>query len=257
MTTTELTRIALKCEPVGEPTSERNSCVCCGKPIAVGDIASAFSPSNGFMDGRALLHLPGRKPVLCGDCAMFFAKGAMMKIQKAVVTTEGAFPIGKIENRAWFILHPPKPPFAVVFSNAKLQHLLWRTPLSLDQNHWLIQLGSRTLTMNRRRVLDAHAACLRIGDAYLAAKKKQLRSPFLSLDPKFGDCNTGVIRPDILKFASEQQLGHEISCLRSLGTGELWGLCAIIFRHDVAVQPARLALSRSNAEQSGTDESEE
>jgi len=250
LTTTGIARraLGLKCE--GTPSVAKTRCVCCGANIAIGDNSTPFSPSGSFMDGRQLLHhVRGESgPRLCEDCSPFFVKSPMMKVQRAIITTEGVYPIGKGENRAWFILNPPKPPFSVVFSDAKLQHLLWRTPVTQCSDHWLVQLGPRTLRMNRLRVLEAVKVCERIGAVNLAKKKKQLRSPFLSLDPELGEPRTGTIRPDVRRLANEESLKSEIAFLESLGTGDLWGICAVLFRGGVAALPNPIEISAASSD---------
>jgi CRISPR type IV-associated protein Csf1 len=247
MTATALAIEALDIERLGQPSETSGRCVCCGAPYEKGDIVSPFKPSSSFMDARALHHQHGVAPFICGACAPFFQKKTMLKVQKALITREAAWPIVRGENRAWFILHPPEPPFAIIFSDAKLQHLLWRTPLTLDVDHWNIQMGARTLTMRRQVVLAAGRACQAIADAYLAAEKKQIRSPFLSLDPKLDDLNTGRLNPRLLKFALEKGFSQEIKLLQSLTAGDLWGLSCLVFKGGIAELPAPLDLNAAPA----------
>ena len=248
---------ALKVERVGTPSIVSCICVACGTPIAIGDLASPPDVGETFMDGRLLLTTPGEKPLICGDCSPFFRKNLLMKIQKAIITEKGVYPIGKGEFRAWFILNPPPAPFSVVFSNAKLQHLLWRTPVTQDPDRWLIQLGPRTLSMRRKLVLAADAASKRIGAAFFAATKKQLTNPFLSLDPELRDLNTGKLRPDVHRFALANGLQDEIALLESLKLGEFWGLCAVIFRGGIATQPEPYDRNKSTESDSAESTSDE
>lgn len=246
MTATTLARRALGLKAQGTPTNAATRCVCCGSAIAKGELSEPMTDSSTFTNGRNLLHHhhsaegPSR---MCGDCVPFFSVGPMTALQKAIVTEDGAYYIGKKDYRAWFILYPPKTPFAVVFSDTQRQHLLWRTPVTLDPDHWLVQLGAQTLMMDRRRVIKAFEVCAKIGQAYLKETGKQLRSPFVGLDPTMAEMESGRIRAYVRRFAHEHGLSAEIDFLDTLSRGELWGLGPLLFTGGVGVQPEKLSAS--------------
>ena len=236
-----LARQALGLPIAGEPAVDHGICVCCGGAIKRGDLVSPLDVSAGFSDGRRLRHTEKTKPFTCQDCSPFFRKKAMMRLQKVIITESGAFPIGQGANRAWFLINPPKPPFSVLFSDAKLQHLVWAAPITWDQEHWFVQMGARTLPVRRKLTFKILQACEQISAAYFAEKGKQLKSPYAELDPELGTIHTGAIRDDVEKFCGEQKLRAEIELVRSAGSGELWALNALIYKRDIATQPDALA----------------
>ena len=251
ITGTQIALQGLKLAPMGNPARKAGQCACCTSPIAVGELASPLTVSSGFMDARAVQN-KAAKPILCGSCAPFFAKKAMIKTQKVIASAEGVYPIGKGENRAWFLVHPPKPPFVVVFSDSKLQHLLWRAAVTLDADNWQVQVGPRTMLVRRLLVLRAVEAAHAVIAAHAAGvggKKKPPASPFLSLDPELGDLNTGRLRPDMRDAARKAGLASEIAILESLGIGEIWAIGAILFRGSVAVASAAIDLTASASDE--------
>ena len=241
----ELARLALRLPEKGSPARQAGTCVCCAARYEIGELVSPLEVSHTFTDGRRLRHTPNAKPFSCVNCSPFFRKPAMQKLQKVIITQSGAFPISQGANRAWFLLHPPKPPFTVLFSNAKQQHLVWSAPITLDQDHWLVQLGPRTLSVRRQHAFATLAACERISAKYLAVTGKQLKSPYSTLDPELGTIGTGAIRPDIERFCRLNGLRGELNMLQSIGTGELWALNPLLFRREIATQPDRLELAAS------------
>jgi CRISPR type IV-associated protein Csf1 len=213
--------------------------------VPAGRLGEVLDVGSTFMDGRVLCR-KGDVPIVCGYCLPFFAKDLMIKLQKVIISPTGAYSISKAENRAWLLLNPPTPPFVVLFSDAQLQHLIWRASVTLDPNYWRVQMGPRSHLVNRRRVLEAVGACRRIAAAHLEQKGKQLRSPFISLDPELGDLNTGILRPDVRRFAASAGLSDEMRSLEELSPGDLWAIGALLFRMGAEVQPEAIRIRATN-----------
>lgn len=255
-TPTQIALSGLHLAPIGNPVTEPSQCVCCGVPIDVGEMGTQMNFGANFMDGRALQHAAGRKSMVCGSCAPFFGKKVMGRILAMVVSDEGAYSIFKSEYRAWFLHHPPKPPFVVVFTDAKSQHLIWKAPVTLDVDYWQVQLGRRSLTIRRQTLFRAVAAskALCAAKAEAAAlmpesggkrrkapmKVKPALSPFISLDFKLGDMLTGVIRPDFKRFAVANGMTDKLRILETLSTGELWAIGSLLFNDGSDLAPPPL-----------------
>ncbi len=256
MTATELALQALGLRPVGQPAAQPGVCLCCGASWKTGDLVTPFVPSSGFMDGRALQPVAPGPKFMCGACGNFFAKEMLAETQRVMLTTDGAYRIGTGAARAWFLLNPPKPPFAVIYKDAASaiinQHVLWRAAVSLDPDYWLVQHFKRSLPLRRKLVLEvARLWREEMGPAFAAfrptgkPKKKSdkvPKSPFVSLDPLLADLKNGQIRRDIRKWA-EEHAPDALRLLDALTPAEQWALGALFFaKPEEVVQPERINL---------------
>lgn len=240
---------ALGLGPIGRPAESPLVCCATGQAIAVGESYVPASFGAGFTDGRALMRHPGIPPVLSGHLAPFFSKAVMDKCQRVIFTDEGAYPIGKGENRVWFMLNPPTPPFVVIFATSKTQHMVWRAAVTLDADLWHVQHGRRSLTVHLPTVHTAVKLARELCEAAAkrGQKKKPPRSPFNSLDPDMSDRETGVIRPDMWRLAEEDPTYRpHVAALEQLGPGELWAIGTLLFRSDAPVKPDRIVLNQAS-----------
>lgn len=238
------------------PAKEAGVCVACGASYAIGAGVAPFAASTTFMDGRALRATPGRAAMTCSACAQLFNGDALRFFAKALITEEAVFPLFKASDRAWLLQQPPAAPFAVVFTPAQnAQHMVWRAPLTRDVNFWHVQIGARTVTVNRPRVHASLEATRAIAAAYLAKTGKQLRSPFVSLDYALSDAKTGALLPNVVKFCREQGFAREIQLLAGLTQGDLWAFGPLVFSGGVATQPERMkfGVKRSSAAPGAAD----
>ncbi len=222
MTTSEFARQALGIAKVGKPLLEPAGCMFCGRWMIAGEIAEPFCPSKNFMDDASLVHraLPG---TLCGDCVALSTKSVMMSTQNCVISTEGIFSLASSAAKKHLLLHPPPPPFALCFSDTTLQHLIWRTPLSLSHEAIYLRISSRLLRMNHRRVLAAHALCLAL---HRRAGFADGASPLLSLDYHWRSLTSAYLHPAIEVVAE----GKELQMLCELGPGDWWGLGILLLQ---------------------------
>ena len=220
MTTSELARRALGIESVGEPLESSAGCMFCGRKLRIGDIGTPFQPSKNFLDHASLTYRthPG---TLCGDCAALGAKMVMMATQNCLITAAGVFSLASNAAKRHLLLNPPTPPFALCFSDTTLQHLIWRTPLSLCHELVYLRISSRLFKMNLPRVREAHALCVALrGKAGLAEGK----SPFLSLDYHWRSLTSAYLHPAVEAVATMT----ELKTLCRLTPGDWWGVGVLL-----------------------------
>ncbi len=242
ITAPEMAVAALHLPTSGFPCPEDSVCAATGVPISKGTLVNNLPAfSNGFMDGRQLVLTHGKKGYVLPSVTPFFSKNILQGTQKAIITPEGVYSLGKGENRAWFILNPPATPFAVVFSPTTTQHQIWRVPLTMDPDHWKIQCGPRTLVMRRQVVLRAWEACKRLAEAHVTLRKKALKVIFRSL-PFVMDLDAGVPQPSVRIFAEQAGMGSDYAALLNLSPGEIWGLNALYYKGGIAVLPDPMTL---------------
>src|SRR5208337_295270 len=77
--------------------------------------------------------------------------------------SNGLFPLAKDENRTWFFLTPPSPPWAAFFVTSKMAHVVWRTPLTLDNKLMTFRLDDQILHIRHDRLLQAVQDCKKAG----------------------------------------------------------------------------------------------
>lgn len=230
----ELAAQALNLEPQGTPHSGQDTCCAmCACSIRVGELSAKLRPSQTFTDWANLT--PSEH--LCGWCSVSTEQVNMRPLQRAVITRDGVYPISTDDHRAWFLLTPPEPPYAVVISNRSVMgtfHLHWRTPVTLDNNLILVRADDQLLHIRRPVLLaaisDAQELATLMHQARAAknsrtAQTSTARHPFVSLDRSLSDTRHGRLRDDAL--AAGVHRPELIARLRQLTAGELWALATL------------------------------
>ena len=154
----------------------------------------------------------------------------MQKYSKSVISPDGWFKFATTHDVAWFLLNPPTPPFVMIFGIAKMEHLLWRTPLSLSRELFFVRLGHRLLRINHARLLAIHAtqaSCVdAVNDWCEAEQRKPINAPFLPIGRELNIATSGMVHPALLDAAEAgiQPAADYIAQFRELSSGELWAL---------------------------------
>ncbi len=230
MSPSRLARTALGLEPVGFPHEGADThCALCRQPIRTGDVSGPVEFSSSFTD-YASISDSGRA---CGDCNATKTQPVLRSLQRVVITENGLYPIGSDDNRAWFLLTPPEPPFSAVVSTRSATaafHLHWKAPTTIDRNFIAVQLDDQAIYIRHPVLLAALDACQRVADGLQAIrpesrKRESLRHPFVALDRSASDPRHGAIHPDVLHLSHEHD--DDIRLLRRLWPGELWALATL------------------------------
>lgn len=209
-----------------------------------GDLQVIFKPGPTFTDWQYLvgdtIPAKGQFPV-CVYCAAVmggdFLKRHQAKYNSAIYSAEGAWAITKDGERKAFLLSPPEPPFVAYVATTMGQHVVWRTPITLDKDWLQVGFGRDILTIERPLLLAASSCCEAVMDAlrdsdYFTGRKKikaGVRHPFVELNRKgIGECGQqGVLRGDYRAWLVRNGFAADVALLESLGPGELWGLSVL------------------------------
>lgn len=207
-TTAEVACRALGLKPAGHIWEGEESLHCAleGRPLHSGERVARFRPGQNFMDDAALAT---RSPVVSGWVSPLLGRNTMSKVQRAVITGEGVFPVSQKRHRAYFLMHPPEPPFAWVISDAMMQHLIWKAPLNWSNQQYRVQLGNRALLIRQALVEEA------VRRANQSDVRPWLDTDWAIRSPHFGRINPKV-DPDLARF------------LVTLTTGETWAAGIIL-----------------------------
>lgn len=232
----ELAAQALRLAPEGQTyTGEPTVCAMCSRPINKGDLAQVLKPSKSFTDWLSLT--PSRHQ--CGWCAVTTQQANMRPLQRAIITREGVYPVGKDDNRAWFLLTPPEPPYAVVISTGAATsafHLHWRTPVTLSNDCVVVRLHDVISTIRRPVLMAALKQCEELAAIELAAAPPkrhikaasvQRRHAFVALDRNLDAPNHGRIRDSAITAARAAGRDDLISAMANLTPAELWALATL------------------------------
>ncbi len=94
--------------------------------------------------------------VICPFCDVVTTGSQYILQYKNAVYSEqyGATKINKDLDIATFLTFPPKPPFVVHYGMIKQQHLVWRTPISFEQELFAFRLGDHCGHVDRVRLMD-------------------------------------------------------------------------------------------------------
>ena len=218
------------------------SCAVCGRVINKGDVCHPKVFSDAFMDDAWLI---SRSKAYCHYCASTISASFSLKSKNClVVSAEGAYPISKDPERAWFLLNPPKPPFVMTASkDVNFQHVLWKTPLTETLDNIYVGWPTRIMTINHSRLLAAVEACRVVaaeltriategqpGKKAKKAKDFAYSHPYIFLDRDLSDGRHGQLMTSALELRSNPVMKTHIDLLQNLSLGETWALATLVKR---------------------------
>jgi CRISPR type IV-associated protein Csf1 len=224
--------------PLGtRKAKEAYRCAMCGIEIHPGDMIDDFLPGEAFTDHPSLADQGSH--VICGACKAIWNKDFTQKYSKTVISREGIFPFAKMEHQAYWLMEPPEPPFIMIQSDQQQQHLIWRAPVNLSREVFAIRYGNRILTIRRGFLQEAVEACKSLAAKLPKKTGKSVKLPFHRLDWKLESLSHGRWRNELYDLDA----GEEISTIKRMSFGELWGACVIL--NSKAVSKPEAVMSKS------------
>ena len=198
------------------------ACSHCARPIEKGDLYSPSSVGAFFSDTR---NLASTSRSICWRCLILRKKQMLNGLSYALITQDGVFQISKDTNKAWLFTTPPPPPFFVMHSSSTMQHLCWRTPVTLDNRRIKVRYGNSLFVVRPEAIREA----LEIADRMNEGQKKWQAPIFL--DRKAADSGHGALT----KAGREQLSAADQELLLNITPGERWALAYIM--HSKRPQP--------------------
>ena len=200
------------------PVLEGEPCVCshCSRMIEVGEHYEDSKVGQFFSDTRDLAS-SSRK--ICWRCVYLRSRTLMYGMAATVVTMDDVYPIARDVNKAWLFTDPPPAPFLVTHSSSTMQHLAWRTPMTLDNSLIHVRFGPDLFTGRPEYINRALAIADRLNEG-----EKQWRTP-VYFDRKAQDSTHGLIT----SFGKERLSDAEAHFFNSsLSAGERWALAYLM-----------------------------
>lgn len=254
----EIVSRGLGLQPAEGPLAKRPcQCMACGQPIATGAVAVPWRPPVGtFTDYQYLVDKQG---VLCAWCPAFTAANMMDRTQKMVANCHGAWQLAKDDHRAWLLESPPDPPFVAVVSDQQRQHLVWRAPVTLSKELIGVQVGRRSLWIDRTALADRLHDCTES-----ASMMRRLgyqvtpNHPFARLDRDLLDAGHGCLNDTALALLAaddsadadhddtagvRRSLRDRLCRLLTTTEGELWALAVLAKATPPTPTPESLSLA--------------
>lgn len=220
------------CRPASQPCD----CALCGRAIPAGDYCEPFKPTSGFTD-CASLAAPASRTV-CWQCKALWSKDFLMTYAKSVITPAGFFRFASNAAIASAMLSPPEPPFVLIYSTAQQQHLIWRTPINLSRERFVIRFGIRLITVSHRRLLAGVTAMDTLFAAADAAGIKHATTPWPAADRDL-EFAYAPIDPRLIELRDTNR--EEFAAISQLTPGECWALS--IIGYSGLREPVRLSQS--------------
>jgi CRISPR type IV-associated protein Csf1 len=236
---------------------ENAQCVMCGVRMLEGDQAAAWEPTIGFTNFVHLL-APTSKHV-CPDCAGAWRVEFTQSWATGVIFNEdGVHKANSADTMAHALLYPPMTPFLWVKGDQKQQHLVWRTPVTIDKNLVRVRLGEKVVTIRRLVVIGALKA-FRDAEEVLKSIPKELRPAkkanpgnesglfrYLAWDVDHVDHS--LISDGLIALSVGHKHAQQFSCLKdllqSLNFGEVWALM-ILLKSKKPTKPEIIATPKS------------
>jgi CRISPR type IV-associated protein Csf1 len=216
---------ALDLDPIGIPwEGDPTVCALDGGDIHPGDLHMPFDPGASFMDDASIVRASN---VVSGYTAALLPKAMMLKTQKMVASSlDGAFSIASRPHRAWFLRTPPAAPFVAMISTTTLQHLVWKTAVTLDPDLIRLRIATDEWTIRRPLVVA-------FADELLASGLGAGALP-ISVDPSLADTNHGSILRAITPAQRDRWA--------DLNPGEAWAVATLVRAGDDVEAPASFTL---------------
>lgn len=196
----------------GEPVT----CSHCARPIESEDLYEPSKVGPGFADNTR--SLASTSQAICWRCVILRKKHMMYGFKAAVISADGVFPISKDIHKAWLFLTPPPAPFLVMHASSTMQHMSWRTPLTLDNQRIQVRFGLRLFTVRPAMIKQA----LEIADRINEGEKKFISPVYL--DRKAVDRLHG----SFTKRGDEKLTQPEREFFINLSAGERWALAYLM-----------------------------
>ncbi|RUE86371.1 hypothetical protein IPC1135_29845 [Pseudomonas aeruginosa] len=190
---------------------EEVACSHCSRPIQNGDLYSPSSVGAFFSDTR---DLASTSRSICWRCVVLRKKTMLNALGAVVVTLDGVYSIAKDVNKAWLFTSPPPAPFLVVHKSSTMQHLCWRTPVTLDNRRISVRYGPNLFIVRPEVVRKA----LSIADRVNEGQKKWVTPVFF--DRKAAAMGHGLIT----RAGAEMLTQEEQDFFQSITPGERWAL---------------------------------
>jgi CRISPR type IV-associated protein Csf1 len=199
-----------------------------------------------------------RSPI-CAACNTVLGKQYMGKLSRCVASLEGLWSIASNDDRSWWLLNPPQPPFVmVVNTSAQQQHLYWRTPVASSRDAFPVRVGTHLGFIRRKvlaRALELSPTMLRLmeerasGNARRAraAKRVSASHPFERLCRLFVHPRHGLLKAGAVEVLSSAGTPPEVRIFAQLNATECWALGALCNqKKPLLSMPVPIATPRSS-----------
>jgi CRISPR type IV-associated protein Csf1 len=232
MTASELVVKALKIKTDGPEATETLGCVFCGKTIHPGERYCTWDPGANFTDGPALTHRHDAR-FQCEYCAALYP--VFTKLQRHLITLDGAYPIAKGEHKRWLLETPPEPPFVCVASDTKRAHMIWRTPITRSRDAIFVRISGRLFVVNRPRILAAREICVTLAER---TGRKYCSHPFVTTQVSPGrDSDNTLEFGRFPKYVLDVITEEERKFFVLLSPGDIWALGILTGRQSPVTPP--------------------
>lgn len=230
--------------------SEDTSCVTCGVHLSTGDLVAHWSPKDSFTDYSALADKTGK--YVCQHCNVVLNVGDFsQRWLQTIFHKTGCYQTASSDMRAHALLNPPPPPFVWILGDQKVQHVVWKAPVTLDHEAIFIRFGERTLMIRKSYLASLFStvkeAIQEWGTASLAAweesklalgKKaagkapKVYKTPFVELDRDYCAAQYAGLNPRFVEHAHSpagEKALKAIKLIEKSTPGEIWALTALMY----------------------------
>lgn len=244
---------ALGLSPEGSAVcnAEDLACAVCGSSIRRGDPVDDLVLPPSFTNRNSLVRPLGS--YRCGACTAVMSRPEFqMGLSSALFSVEGYYPIARKEHRAWALLTPPEPPFAICVQTSQQQHVVWRAPVSLSRALIMMRVGERIIRLRSRSLAEAREVALMLHERRRRheasasrsrgrpANADTIESPFVS-DWKMQSVAGGTFKRWMATMLEEGIVAAtDLEPLYRLNGGEVWALSAVLHPHPVKPAPLHL-----------------
>lgn len=166
-------------------SAKRKGCNCIKCGVSLDDVHGVdFKFGAGFTDKSSLASSPNG----CYECVGCYGMSKVMQDNLKVADMkhlmfpeghcklaggDGDDRINNMGHAVWLALHNQRSDFVVLYSQSKLQHLVWKAKVSLDPANFWVQFGNKRHLVSRSMLVDLIAANERLNAALLEETGKE------------------------------------------------------------------------------------
>lgn len=198
-------------------SAQAGACSHCGASIEQGKAYLPVKTGQFFGDTRDLALPSG---IVCPACAWLRTKPVLHAMMNAVVVKGALYKLRGKANWTWLLLSPPKAPFVVMSSKAKLAHLAWRAVPTLDEQLIFVRRDNFLFSIAPERLHEM----IHLEDRLRARSKNDRAMIFRFMDRSL--THPGI--PELSRDALAHLSTEEQHFVASLSPGEYWACTMLL-----------------------------
>lgn len=209
---------------LGTATAKEDGyCALCGGPIFAGERVTPTSTLGESFNSKHDINGSG-SDLICGCCKRVSSRDWMERLKKSLVTEQGVFVLASNAAQAQMILNPPPPPFLAYVATGQMQHVIWRSRVTVSHDEIFVRVGDTQLSFSSARVHKLLVSARALVEL-MRAHGLNGKSPFQNSDRELKGPTGTALRPDLMRaIETDSAAMAHAAALGAMSLGECWAV---------------------------------